>query len=228
MYGEKQVLCLILARGGSKGIPHKNIKLLDGKPLIRHSIDLAKKTQYVDKIYVSTEDPEIKKISIENGAMVIDRPQELATDDARYLDALKHMLNEIPDVLLNTIVVLLETTSPIRKIQHLEDCIKLLDNETDCVATISEVKTHPAYMFKENNGYLEKFDTSLKITNRQQMDHLFNYTGSILISTVEFLKNQKEVVFGGRIKGYLLDEKYSIDIDSPFDFEICEFLLKTK
>jgi len=84
MYNEKQILCFILARGGSKGVPRKNIKQLYGKPLIAHSIDVAKKSHYIDKIYVSTEDEEIKKISIFNGANVIDRPQELATDESNY------------------------------------------------------------------------------------------------------------------------------------------------
>ena len=228
MYNKKMVLCFILARGGSKGVPQKNIKLLNEKPLITHSLDIAKKTRYIDKIFVSTEDEKIKKICIENRVNVIDRPLELASDDANYLDAVKHMLNKIPEISQNPIIVLLETTSPIRKINHLKDCIELLDAETDCVATISKVKIHPAYMFRENNGYLEKFDNSQKIENRQKMESLFNYNGSILITTADFLKNQKEVVFGGRIKGYLLDEKHSIDIDSPFDFEICEFLSKNK
>jgi N-acylneuraminate cytidylyltransferase/CMP-N,N'-diacetyllegionaminic acid synthase len=226
MYNEKQILCFILARGGSKGVPRKNIKQLYGKPLIAHSIDVAKKSHYIDKIYVSTEDEEIKKISIFNGANVIDRPQELATDESNYLDAVKHMLDTISEVKENPIIILLETTSPIRKSVYLDDCIKLLDENTDCVASISEVKVQPVYMFKENNGYLEKFEKSLKVNNRQQMEKLFNYNGSILVSTVNFLKNQEEAVFGGRLKGYLLDEKHSVDIDSPLDFQICEFLLK--
>ena len=80
MYRDKEVLCFILARGGSKGIPRNNVKLIGTKPLIVHSIDAAKKVQEIDKIYVSTEDPEIKKISLENDAIVIDRPDELAQD----------------------------------------------------------------------------------------------------------------------------------------------------
>jgi len=144
------------------------------------------------------------------------------------LDAVKHMLNTIPNIEDNSIIVLLETTSPIRKTEHIEDCIKLLDDETDCVASVSEVKIQPGYMFKKNNQYLEKFDSSLKVTNRQQMESLYNYNGSIFVTRVNFLKNQDEVVFGGKMKGYLLDEMHSIDIDSYFDFKICELLLKNQ
>ena len=108
MYADKKVVCLILARGGSKGIPRKNVKLIGKKPLIVHSIDAAKKVQEIDKIYVSTEDFEIKKISLENNAFVIDRPDELAKDTSSYLEAVKHLLNLIPENNSNPIIVLLE------------------------------------------------------------------------------------------------------------------------
>ena len=228
MYEGRKVFCFILARGGSKGIPRKNIKLLNDKPLIVHSIDIAKESLYIDKIFVSTEDSEIKKISILNGADVVDRPKELASDTADYIDAVKHMLNTIPEIQCNPIIILLETTSPIRKSQYLDDCIELLDVKTDCVASISEVKIQPVYMFKEKNGFLIRYDKSQKVVNRQQMDKLYHYNGSILVTTSDFLINQKEAVFGGKIKGYLLDQFHSIDIDEPLDFEICEFLLRSR
>ena len=123
MYRDKEVLCFILARGGSKGIPRKNVKLIGTKPLIVHSIDAAKKVQEIDKIYVSTEDPEIKKISLENDAIVIDRPDELAQDTSDYLETVKHLSTSIPEKDSNPIIVLLETTSPIRDCLDIHKCI---------------------------------------------------------------------------------------------------------
>lgn len=83
MYEDRNVFCFIPARGGSKGVPRKNVLMISGKPLITHAIELAKKVKYFDKIFVSTEDSEIKKISSEAGAIVVDRPKELATDTAK-------------------------------------------------------------------------------------------------------------------------------------------------
>tara|TARA_B110000467_G_C18212399_1_gene418217 strand:- start:126 stop:812 length:687 start_codon:yes stop_codon:yes gene_type:complete len=226
MFKKKLVICLILARGGSKGVPRKNVKLIGMKPLIVHSIDAAKKVHTIDKIYVSTEDSEIKKISLENNAIVIDRPDDLAQDTSNYLQSVQHLLNNIPEKNLNSIVVLLETTSPIRNSLDITKCINLLDEKIDCVAGVGEVKVSPGYMYKEKNGFLERYDSTINTTNRQQMEKLFYYNGSILVTTVNFLKNQNDVVFGGNMKGFILDEKSSFDIDTKLDFEICDFLLR--
>jgi CMP-N-acetylneuraminic acid synthetase len=228
MFNEKIVICLILARGGSKGIPRKNVKKIGNKPLILHSIDIAKKIKQIDQIYVSTEDNEIKKISQKNGAKIIDRPKKYAQDSSSYLEAVKYSLNSIPEQKKNPIIVLLETTSPIRSKKNIEDCIKLLDEKIDCVSSISEVKISPAYFYKINNNLLEKYDSNFIPKNRQEMEKIFYYNGSILVTTFNFLKSQKNVVFGGKMKGYLLNEKNSFDIDSPLDFKICNFLLQEK
>lgn len=226
MHNNKKVICLILARGGSKGILRKNVKEIGGKPLILHSIDIAKKTKKIDEIYVSTEDEEIKKISQNNGVKIIDRPKEYAQDASTYLDAVQYSLNSIPEKKMNPFVVLLETTSPIRLVKHVEKCVELIDEKIDCVASISEVKISPAYFYKINNNLLEKYDSSSAPKNRQEMEKIFYYNGSILVTTLNFLNSQKDVVFGGNMKGYLLDEKSSLDIDTPLDFEICDFLIK--
>src|SRR5712692_2864764 len=147
MYENREVLCFIMARGGSKGLPRKNVLVIDGQPLIVHSINVAKKVKYIDKIYVSTEDKEIKEISLMAGAKVIDRPSELATDDADYLDAVKHMMSVIPETKKNPTAVLLETTSPMRKVTDVERCIEMYDKNVDCVASVSNVKAHPSYMY---------------------------------------------------------------------------------
>jgi|TARA_B110000438_G_scaffold303476_1_gene365138 CMP-N,N'-diacetyllegionaminic acid synthase len=228
MYNNKIVICLILARGGSKGIPRKNVKKIGGKPLILHSIDVAKNTKQIDEIYVSTDDKEIKKISQKNGVKIIDRPKKYAEDTSNYLDSVKFSLNLLPDKKMNPIIVLLETTSPIRSKKNVEDCIKLFNEKIDCVSSITEVKISPAYFYKINNDLLEKYDSNFIPKNRQEMEKIFYYNGSIFVTTLNFLKSQKNVVFGGKMKGYLLNEKNSFDIDTPLDFKICDFLLKEK
>ncbi len=227
MYKNRNVFCFILARGGSKGIPRKNTVILSGKPLIAHSIDLAKKVKYIDKIFVSTEDAEIKKISLECGAFVVDRPEDLATDTSYYLDAVKHMISKIDEQNDNPLIVLLETTSPIRKIEDVEKCIELYEG-VDVVLSIHEVKTHPSRMFRIRDDLLYFYLNRLPSSNRQEEEKLFAVNGSIIVSDCAFLKKQDKVIFGGRMKGYLLDEKHSMDIDSPFDLEICKTLMDVK
>ena len=224
MFQGKPVICFILARGGSKGVPRKNVKILGNKPLIAHSIISAQNSKFVDEIFISTEDSEIKKISLELNTKIIDRPENLAQDNTNYIDAVRHLISKIPKPFQNSIVVLLETTLPLRKVNDIDNCIMLFDESVDCVASVSEVKIPPVYMYKENNGFLEKYDSSTIATNRQQMEKLFSYNGSILVTTLNFLKNQKQVVFGGKMKFYVQDEKSSFDIDTPMDFEICNFL----
>jgi len=225
MYDNKNVLCFILARGGSKGIPRKNLKLLANKPLIAHSIDLAKKVKYIDRIFVSTEDKEIKDVSMSHGATVIDRPAELATDTADYLDAIKHMITKIPNLDDKYIVVLLETTSPLREKNDVKKCIEMLDENADCIAGIVQVKVHPADTYRKKNELLIPLE-NFTPKNRQELETLYAYTGNILVTSIGFLKNQKSTAYGGRMKGYMLREEYSIHIDTPLDFEISDFILK--
>jgi len=207
MFNDKKVICLILARGGSKGVPHKNTKILGDKPLIGHSIISAQNSKYVDEIFVSTEDAEIKQISLDYNVHVIDRPENLAKDDTEYISVVKHLIKKIPSSFQNSVVLLLETTLPLRKIGVIDNCIELLDDSIDCVASISKVKIPPDYMFKIKDNLLEPYTSFENLTNRQKMNVLYSYNGSILVTTMNFIKKQQNLVFGGKIKGYILDEK---------------------
>jgi CMP-N-acetylneuraminic acid synthetase len=225
MYQYRDVFCFIPARGGSKGVPRKNILRISGNPLITHTIKLAKKVKYFDKIFVSTEDNEIKKISLEAGAIVVERPKELATDTTNYLDVIKHFLssNEIEN---DPILVLLNAVTPIRNVKDIENCIELYDQDIDCVVSVGEVKIHPAKMFRMKGNLLHFFFDKAPPGNRQDMETLYFANGSVVIASSSFLKNQKESAIGGRMKGYIMDEKHSLDIDTPFDFKICKLLME--
>ena len=228
MYKKRNVFAVILARGGSKGVPRKNVLMIAGKPLIAHSINAGKKTKYVDEVFVSTEDKEIKKISINFGATVIDRPSNLATDDAQFLDALKHLINSIPKIKdQNPIIVMLFAPAPIRKISDIEKCIEMLDENVDCVVSLSEVKKHPYRMLiKKNDDYLDFYEKDQIISTRQKTRPLY-VNGSICVTSSDFLKKQKFLAYGGKIKGLLMDEKHSIDIDTKLDFEICKYIMES-
>ena len=227
MFKNKNVFCFILARGGSKGVLRKNTRIITGKPLIVHSIDVAKKTRYIDEVFVSTDDSEIKTIAKDNGATVIDRPTKLATDTSSYLDAVKHLINSVEKILLhNPIIVLLATTSPIKEVSDVEKCIEILDENIDCVVTVSNVNIFPDSMYREKNGLLHSYLVQPNYKNRQEMEKLVYNNGSVLVTTSNFIKKQEKAVYGGKMKGHLLDEKHSIDINTEFEFKLCKLLME--
>jgi len=225
MYKDRKVFCIIAARGGSKGLPRKNVLMISGKPLITYTIELSKKVKYIDKIFVTTEDSEIKKISLEAGATVTDRPKELATDTAKHLDVIKHFINSMK-IENDPILVLLSPTSPIRDVKDIENCIELYNQDTDGVISVDEVKIHPARMFRMKENFLHFLLGKSPPSNRQEMETLYAMNGSVFIMSCNFVKNQKESIIGGRIKGYIMDEMHSLDIDTPFDFKICKLLME--
>jgi len=228
VYKNKKLFCLIPARGGSKGIPGKNSRIIARKPLIAHSIKIAKKVKYIDDVFVSTDDKKLKKIAIKNGAKVIDRPPKLATDTANILDSIKHLIQNIPDANVeNSLIAIFWTTTPIRKIKDIEKCIEMYDNKIDCVVSVMESKIRPSWLFVERNNFLKFWQKGTPEPNRQQQKERFYYiNGSVVVTSSKFLMKQKTNFLGGKMKGYLMDEKHSIDIDTKFDFELCKFVME--
>ena len=134
-----RIVGIIPARGGSKGIPRKNIKLMLGKPLIQHTIEAALASKRIDEVYVSTEDYEIASISESLGTQIIDRPEELAGDNVSTFDVMKHAEETLnsPDVL-----VVLQPTSPLRNAQEIDKAISLLEPDVDTVVGVCELKKY--------------------------------------------------------------------------------------
>lgn len=229
MFKDKKVFCFIAARGGSKGLPGKNKLLIAGKPLVAYSIEVAKKVKYIDDVYVSTEDKKIKKIAERFGVRVIDRPAKLATDNANILDAFKHLIQNIPDANReNALIVIFWTTTPIRKIKDIKNCIEMYDDKIDCVVSVMESKIRPSWLFVERNNFLKFWQKGIPEPNRQQQKEKFYYiNGSVVVTSSKFLMRQKINFLGGKMKGYLMDEKHSMDIDTKFDFELCKFVMES-
>lgn len=222
-----KVLYVIPARGGSKGIPHKNIKPLAGKPLICYSIDVARSQTTDDHICVSTDDPEIKNVVEDYGLRVpFIRPESLATDTATTNDVLLHAIDFYEKQGQEyDVVVLLQPTSPLRKASHVREALSLYSNDLDMVVSVKESHA-AAVLCKENNdGYLD-FCFNKSGLRRQELSSYYEYNGSIYIVNIDKLKTNS---LNGltKKKKYVMDEASSIDIDTTLDWTLCEAVLRS-
>ncbi|HHY00079.1 MAG TPA: acylneuraminate cytidylyltransferase family protein [Methanothermobacter sp.] len=227
---EKKILTIIPARGGSKTIPHKNIKNLCGKPLIAWTINNALECEYLDRIVVSTDDLQISKISKEFGAEVpFLRPNKIAEDDSPTIDAIIHSL----DFLENNgyhpeIVVLLQPTSPLRTAQDIESALNLFfEYEKTCsaVVSVSEFDHSPYLSLKIEKGYLKpNFGEEYFNKRRQDLPQLYKPNGSIYISTPNNIRKFGGF-FGNKIVPYKMPQERSVDIDTITDFKLAELML---
>jgi CMP-N-acetylneuraminic acid synthetase len=199
------VLGVIPARGGSKSIPRKNIKLIAGKPLIAWTIEAAQESTLMDRFIVSTEDAEIAQIAKKYGAEVIDRPDELATDEASTISVLQHILLTIN----SDVVVLLQPTSPIRDKGLIDACIKKFQqNDSDNLATGFVCK------YKEYGSYNQR---------RQDLNGFFYDDGNIYVIKSKLIKNG--TLFGEKVQRIETTKEQNIEIDENFDFWLAEKIL---
>jgi CMP-N,N'-diacetyllegionaminic acid synthase len=220
-------LVIIPARGGSKGIPGKNIKLLGGKPLIHYTIEAARALFDDEIICVSTDDIEIKQVAEQAGIKVpFLRPDNLATDTSSTHDVLLHAVeyyeskNYIPDT-----VILLQPTSPFRKIEHIKGALNLFDQSLDMIVSVKETRANPYYiLFEENEGGFLKKSKEGSFTRRQDCPKVWEYNGAIYIINVDSLKKNAINKFINT-KKYVMDEVSSHDIDLPIDWEMAELML---
>ena len=236
MYKGKNILGLIPARGGSKGLPRKNIKPLLGKPLIAWTIEQALASKYLDRVAVSTDDKEIAKISKKYGAGVpFIRPKELARDDSTSIDVVMHTLNwfesagEKYDYL-----ALLEPTSPLREKNDIDKCIGLLiDNEVaKSIVSVSKLESaHPEFnvVIDKKSGFIKKVDgtTEFKVLRRQDLPDIYFFDGTIYISEISTLKI-KRTFYHKFTMVYIVPRWKSLEIDELSDIICAEALLKSK
>ncbi|MCL1938043.1 MAG: acylneuraminate cytidylyltransferase family protein [Candidatus Azobacteroides sp.] len=229
MYKNKRILAIIPARGGSKGIPHKNIKELNGKPLIIYSIDIARQVFTDENICVTTDDQQIIDV-VENYGLHVPfvRPAYLATDEATTHDVLMHALNFYEQKgIFYDIILLLQPTSPFRLKQHLEEAMDLYTDSFDMIVSVKEASANPYYnLFEEDEfGHLHVSKGNGKYTRRQDAPTVWEYNGSIYVINVKSLKGMKMSDFT-RKKKYCMQDIYSIDIDTPLDWMIAEEFMK--
>lgn len=225
----KDILVVIPARGGSKGVPGKNIKPLAGKPLIHYSIESARKIFSDDSICISTDSLQIKQIVEETGLTVpFLRPAEMATDTTGTYEVLLHVIENYKSSNRQyKYLLLLQPTSPFRSVFDIQQMIELLqrDNEAEMIVSVGISHHNPYFsLFEENNnGYLVKCKEG-NFYRRQDCPPAFYYNGSVYLMRIDSLTHKPISQFS-KVKKYVMEEKYCIDIDTPLDWLICETLL---
>jgi CMP-N-acetylneuraminic acid synthetase len=224
------ILGIIPARGGSKSLRKKNIRKLAGKPLIYYTIKEAKKSKFITKLVVSTENLEISKIVKKYGVQVIPRPKNLAKDNTPSLVVFRQVINYLhsnsdfnPDV-----IVVLQPTSPLRKVIDIDYSIKkFLKNKPKTIVSISKFEHPPSWIFKIVNGKLKPIIKSPKILRRQESPILYSPNGAIYVFNSSSIM-KKDFEYGANDLPYIMPIERSIDIDSELDFKLAELLFKRK
>lgn len=225
----KTVLAIIPARGGSKGIPRKNVRLLAGKPLIAWTIEEAKKSKYIDRLILSSEDDEIIKVAEEWGCEApFVRPPELARDDTPGIEPVLHALNTLKEKY--DYVVLLQPTSPLRSVDDIDGCIEtcLMSHSPSCV-TVTEIDQHPHWMYTvDAGGYLSPVIEKLNITHcRQALPQVYILNGAVYVSdTAPLTKNRTFLT--KETKAYIMPRERSLDIDNEIDLKLFEITIQKK
>lgn len=225
------ILALIPARSGSKGVPHKNIKELKGKPLIAYTIEAAKKSKYLknENIICSTNSNKIAEIAKSFGANVpFLRPERYAKDESSSISVAIHAINHMKKSLKKEYeyIMLLQPTSPLRKPEHIDESIKMIekDNKWDSVISISTPQNLPYNMkMIDKKGLLKDFIRN-DYQRRQEMPEVYCTNGAIYLTKIETVLEENSF-FGDSSKGYIMQKEFSIDIDDKFDWKICELLL---
>ena len=227
----KKIYSFIFARGGSKGLPNKNIKKLVNKPLLAHSISIAKSISRVSKVFVSTESEKISKLAHEYGVEVIPRPAELADDESPEWLAWQHAVNWVEsyhgkfDTFLS-----LPCTSPLRVVDDVDKCLDALDNDSEMIITMTEANRSPWFnmVSEDSKKYVNIIlKDSKQIYCRQKAPIVFDMTTVAFVTRPEFIINNNSI-WDGRVKGVVIPKERSIDIDDAFDFSVAEFLMNER
>jgi len=232
---EMTVLGVIPARGGSRGIPRKNIRELAGKPLIAHTISEAKMSKLLDRVIVTTDDEEIATVADRYGAEIpFLRPKELAQDDTTDLPVFQHALHWLKEHESYTpeIIVHLRPTSPLRKAEHVDKAIKLLIKNpwADSVRSVSVPSQNPFKMWKIDGGFLKPLIMDSNLPEpynapRQKLPNVYWQNGYVDVTRYETIM-MKNSMTGDKILPLIIDQIYPLDIDNLTGFEIAEALIK--
>ncbi len=225
------IYAFIFARGGSKGLPRKNVKLLAGKPLISYSIKIAQETPLIDQVFVSTEDEEIAKVATADGATVIHRPTEFATDTCPEWLAWRHAVNYVTDNYGQfELFVSLPPTSPLRHVDDVTGAINLFRSKkkADTCISVTPANRSPFFnMVKLNQeGYSELVSKpEVTLTRRQDTSPVFDITTVVYVTRPSFILNNSSL-FDGRVVSLEVPKVRAVDIDDIYDFQFAEMLMQ--
>lgn len=228
----KHVLAVIPARGGSKGLPGKNIRPLCGKPLIAWTIEKALKSRYLDKVFVSTDSVEIAAVSVACGLSVpFLRPAELSTDTALTIDVVKHALSYCLEREGREFdyVVLLEPTSPLREDNDIDNMLSRLHDKSnlfDAIVSVGEVNEHPSIMKRLVDDYIQPFcpDLSQKMRRQDNAPAFFPYGVAYIVKTAALFA--EGTFYPNRCTYYCLHRYQNYEIDGIYDFLCVENVMR--
>jgi len=229
-----KILALVPARGGSKRVPHKNIKLLAGKPLIAYTIEAAQKTQRINRIVVTTDSSKIANVASEYGAEVpFRRPAAISKADSKEMEFFNHTLSWFgehesyePDL-----IVLLFPTSPFRKAESIDKAVDLMlrHPEADSLRSVTLCSEHPYKMWIIENGYLKPFvetrDPNVHTLAYRSLPTVYIQNASIYITKPSTIR-EKGSYIGDTVLPFVMDATESIDINTPLDFQFAEMVMK--
>ncbi len=228
---KRDVLAIIPARGGSKGVKRKNIRELGGIPLIMRTVNAARSSRCISEIIVTTDDCEIAALCEKEGVRVIKRPYELAADDTPMFKTVVHALDAIAlNGIHSDVFVLLQCTSPFRTARQIEEAVELYyKNESENAGVVSVCREeHPPFWLKkiDKDGRIENFIEydSEKYARRQDFEPVFRLNGAIYVLSCAALKKYSTFQPPSTY-AYVMDEKTSLDIDTEADFKYAELLL---
>lgn len=226
------ILGVITARGGSKGIPRKNIKLLGGKPLIVYTIDVAKQSNLLIDLIVSTDDKEIASLCREYGANIpFIQPAELATDTSKHLEVIRYAIDfmEKEKGVVYDYAVIFQPTSPFRLVEDIDKTIgKIIEHNAESAFSMCEIEPsqHPIKVKKMEGDTVLPYCMEEKIgTHRQDLSVAYKRSGAVYVTKRDLVMNENKL-FGDFIVGHIVPLERSIDIDSSFDWVKAEFMLE--
>lgn len=226
MINGRTVLAIIPARGGSKGVPRKNLRSVGGKPLLAWTIEAAKQSKYIDRLIISSEDLEIIETARQWGCEApFVRPKELALDHTPGIDPVLHAVEALPE--RYDYVVLLQPTSPLRTVADIDGCIELcVDKGANSCVSVTESAQSPFWMYKlDGNGTMQPLlQMEQQYNRRQDIPRVYALNGAVYVSACGFL--QKSCMFVTPVTiGYIMPPERSLDIDTELDLAIVNYLL---
>ena len=231
------IICAwIFARGGSKGLPGKNIRPLKGKPLIAYAIETAQKSRYIKNVFVSTDSPDIAAVAEQYGAIVpFLRPDELSSDTANERMAWRHAIEWMrsqDQYAPMDIMVSLPTTAPLRTPEEVDQAIELyLQGGADTVIAVSRSARHPAFnmVYVDENKYARIILSQYEkwVPNRQAYPAAYDITTAVYVSGSDFIM-ETDSYFKGRVQAIEIPEDHGVDIDTLLDFQQAELILEER
>jgi len=228
----KTILAIVPARGGSKRLPGKNIRNLVGEPLIARTIRTGLNSKYIDELIVSTDDLEIQKVSLQYGAKVpFLRPPELATDEASSFAVVEHVILTLKETFSQgeyDYIILLQPTSPLRDELDIDGAIEfLIKKEADAVISVCEMEHSPLWSntLPEDLAMGLFLREEIKGKRSQELDKYYRLNGAIYVCQTRRLLEEKTFFLNDNLFAYIMPMEKSMDIDTLWDFKLCEALL---